>query len=83
MEARRESKHEFAGAGCAIQGLGLLAPLLGLLAGAAGFVIGLLAMFALLILGSVKSKRWICGNCKNPLADKGVRMCPTCRADLT
>jgi hypothetical protein len=81
--AKRESKHDFAGAGCAIQGLGLLAPVVGLLAGPVGFTAGLLVMVALFIVGSAKSKRWICGNCRNPLADKGVRMCPTCRADLT
>lgn len=82
MAAEKISKIEFAGVGCAIQGAGLLAPAVGSLAGIIGVTIGLFVMVALLLVGSAKSKRWLCGSCRNPLASKEVRICPACREPL-
>lgn len=82
LTAKRERKSEFAGVGCVIQGAGLLAPFIGALAGTAGFAIGLVIMLALLVAGSMKSSKWVCGHCRNPLATKDVRICPACRATL-
>lgn len=81
--AKRERKSEVAGAGCLVQGVGLLLPVAGFfiwfVPGALLFgLIGLL----LLVVGGRMALKYVCGNCKNPLADKAVRMCPTCRAEL-
>lgn len=81
--ARREKVNHFAGAGCLIQGAGLLAPLiLGAIGGLLGFVVGIPVALVLLLAGSRKSVTWRCGHCKNPVADPDVRMCPVCRATL-
>lgn len=81
--AKRKRKSEFAGAGCLIQGLGLLAPvLLGAALGAAGVVIGIAILVVLFFVGSSKASKWVCGNCRNPLASKDVRVCAACRAQI-
>jgi len=81
--ASREKKSEFAGVGCVLQGVGLLAPfVLGALLGVFGVVVGVIALIVLFFLGSAKSSRWICGSCKNPLASKDVQMCAVCKAHL-
>jgi hypothetical protein len=74
MKSKIRRKNEFAGTGCAIQGLGLLLvwwwPI--------GTVLGL----GLLIYGSIKSGYFVCGNCGNRIADREVRMCPVCKSRL-
>lgn len=67
-------KYEFAGKGCAIQGIGLILLFF--------FPIGTLAGFGLLIWGSMQSKTFRCGNCGNRIESKQVKMCPTCKAEF-
>jgi len=81
---RREKYSEFAGAGCAIQALGLCAPVvLGLLASVPGFIVGCVLAVVLLAVGSSQSNKVRCSACKNPLASAKVTMCPTCKAPLS
>jgi hypothetical protein len=81
--AKRERVSSIAGAGCAIQALGLLCPaVLWAMFGVGGAAIGLIPMIALFLVGSAKAMSWRCGSCKNPIASKEVSVCPTCRAEL-
>ena len=81
--AERELVTEFAGVGCLLQGLGILAPIvLGIFAGTVGLGIGLVLFLVLFFFGSSKSKKWRCGNCKNPLPGDEVSACPVCKARL-
>lgn len=81
--ARREKRSEVAGVGCVIQGLGILAPfVLGALLSAFGVLIGLILLVVLFFVGSAKSRRWVCSNCKNPIASKEVTVCGACQARL-
>lgn len=73
-------KTEFAGTGCVIQGVGLLVAVAGFALGIG--LIGVIAGVALFVLGSVKSGRWVCPACRNPLLDRDVKICPTCKAEL-
>lgn len=83
ISAKRIKKSEFAGVGCLIQGLGLLAPLLlPAILGIPGLLIGLLLMVVLFLVGSAKASKWLCGNCRNPLPSKEVTICSACRAHL-
>lgn len=75
----RERVTSFVGTGCAIQGLGIAAPfILGFMFGSGGTAVGAVIFVVLLFVGSAKAISWRCGACKNPLAGKEVRMCPTC-----
>jgi hypothetical protein len=81
--AERERVVQFAGVGCAIQGLGILAPfVLSAFAGTIGAAIGVLLLIVLLFVGGAKASTWRCGNCKNPIAEADVRLCPVCKARL-
>jgi hypothetical protein len=80
--AKREKATQFVGVGCLIQAIGLPAPFIGLLAGVPGFIAGLILMLILFFVGSSKSVSWRCGNCKNPIANAQVKLCPTCKAQL-
>lgn len=71
---RPVSKCEFAGVGCVVQGLALIVIWF--------FPIGTLLGIGLIILGSIMSKKWICPQCKNPLASKDVKVCPACQASF-
>ena len=74
---------EVAGTGCLLQLLGLIAPfLLGAVMGPIGIVFGVILLVVLLLVGSRAAIKFKCGNCGNPVADKDVTMCPTCRATL-
>ena len=79
------------GVGCLVQGLGLALMLAGCVGGVVvgsgegamvGGVVGGLLGLILLIIGGRMALKWICGACKNPIADRSVQMCPTCRARL-
>lgn len=88
MEADRKAVRErvssFAGAGCALQALGLVAPwILWELFGVPGAIVGAILLVWLFFVGSAKAMSWRCGGCKNPIASKNVRVCPVCRADLS
>ena len=91
VTAERERVSSFVGVGCLLQAVGLLAPFFlyaifaavaGLAAGAIGAVAGLVLLPVLFVVGSRKASSWRCGNCKNPLASKDVRLCPVCHATL-
>ena len=73
--AKRKRKTEMAGVGCLIQAIGLAALFF--------FPIGTFIGVVLLIYGSMKSVYLVCSNCGNRLADKNVKMCPTCKASLS
>ncbi len=81
--AKKIRKSEVAGVGCWIQFAGLMAPVVGYsLAGETGAMYGGALLLIFLVVGSVKSVRWVCGNCKNPLYSKAVTCCPACRCEL-
>ncbi|WP_293373608.1 hypothetical protein [Nevskia sp.] len=71
--AFKKTKGEFAGPGCLVQGIGLIA----LFIWPIGTVIGV----ALLLVGSSMSKKLICSDCGNPV-EKTSTMCPTCKVTL-
>jgi rubrerythrin len=73
--AKRKRKTEMAGVGCLIQAIGLVALFF--------FPIGTFIGIILLIYGSMKSTYLVCSNCGNRLSDKNVKMCPTCKANLS
>lgn len=74
--------HEMAGTGCVVQGLGLLAAAVLLLFGPLGWILAAAVAFAGLLLGSAMSAKLTCSACRNPVASRGVKMCPTCRAEM-
>jgi hypothetical protein len=75
---RPERKTEMAGVGCAVQGLGLLFLVFGIVWWP-GVLLGLFG----LVLGSMLSRKWVCPACKNRLDSGSVKLCPACRADLS
>lgn len=70
-----ESKTERAGAGCLVQGLGLLLMVSGFFTLGIGFIIGLV----LLVAGGRMALKTICSECGNPIANKSVKVCPACK----
>jgi hypothetical protein len=81
--AKKIRTTEVAGIGCWIQFIGLLALVLGYsLAGESGAKYGGALLLIFLVVGSIKSVRWICGSCKNPLHSKAVTCCPACKCEL-
>lgn len=89
----RKKKTEFVGLGCVIQGLSLVGIYAGFMIGgvlgaftsadvaiAAGVIGGLVIMVPLFIWGSMLSKKWVCSECRNPLFDKKVKICPVCKS---
>lgn len=71
--AKKVKKTEFAGTGCLLQGFGLLLLFF--------FPIGTIAGVGLLLYGSIKSTKLICGACGNRI-EKTANLCPTCKAAL-
>lgn len=83
LVAERERTSQFAGVGCLVQAAGIVAPfVLGALFGVVGAVIGVGILVILFFVGSSMAKPWRCGNCKNLIASKSVRICPACKAEL-
>lgn len=80
--AEKKVKGEMIGEGCLIQGFGVLLFLVSWVLGPAGGLVGFVVMLVFLSVGSAKAKKYLCGNCGNPLASKEVRMCPTCRSEF-
>jgi hypothetical protein len=71
------------GVGCVIQGFGLLLPVAGFLVmGPLGLLLGGAACVILLLLGSSKSIRFVCGHCANPVYGQNVKVCPACGGAL-
>lgn len=73
--AKRKRKTEFAGAGCLVQGLGLLVVWI--------WPIGTLIGVALLWMGSRMALYYICGGCGNRLTDKAATICAACKEPIT
>lgn len=78
-----KKRSETFGEGCAIQGFGFLGGLLlmGLIP-VLGWIVGPIFIIGMLIHGSRKATKWICGDCGNNVAGPDVRVCPACRAHL-
>ena len=74
MEAERIRKSEFVGIGCVFQAIGIALLFF--------FPIGTFIGVVLFVYGWIKSVHWVCGNCRNPLADGDVRVCPACHANI-
>jgi hypothetical protein len=71
------------GVGCLVQALSLAVGfVIGALGGAAGIVLGIIVALAGLGWGSQLAVVWLCGNCKNKLASRNVKVCPACSARL-
>jgi len=75
--ARIKRASEFAGLGCAIQGLGLLIIIVGFW-NPILWIVGII----LLLVGSAKSMHYVCGNCRNSLDSKHVTICPACHSHM-
>jgi hypothetical protein len=71
------------GVGCIVQ---LLALILGGVLLLSFFPIGILVGVALIVAGLVWGRqlatKWSCDNCKNPIANGEVKICPVCHATL-
>lgn len=81
--ASRERVNEFAGVGCLLQALGLVAPVaMGTVWGVPGAVVGVLLLLLFWQLGTQRATAWRCSRCRNPLAGTAVRQCPSCGAAL-
>jgi hypothetical protein len=87
--AKKEKNFDLTGAGCLLQVLGLLAPIVvstlfsivgGMALGFIGGVIGVILLVILLFKGFAKQSKWICSNCKSPIESKQVSLCATCSA---
>jgi hypothetical protein len=77
-----KKKTEVAGVGCLIQFAGILVFLISFIAFPIGTAFGFLIMLSLLIIGSQKATKFYCGNCGNPVDNKGVKLCPACRIEF-
>jgi hypothetical protein len=71
--ATKKVKYEFAGVGAMVQAIGLI--------GMFFYPVGTIGGIALLIIGSVMSKKIRCSECGNKV-DKESLMCPHCRAEF-
>ena len=77
------SKTKFAGVGALVQLMGVLIAVLGVyFYGDDGLIIGGIAGLLLLIIGSTLSKAYLCSECRNPVANAKVRICPVCNENL-
>ncbi len=70
---QKKQKAEFAGAGCFVQALGVVALFF--------FPIGTVLGVILLIAGSAMSLKTICSRCGNKV-EKTSKICPTCQLPL-
>lgn len=74
--ARIRRKVEMVGAGCLVQGLGILLCFV-------AFPIGLIVGIILLLIGGRMAIKYVCGSCGNKIADIDVKICPVCKILLT
>ncbi len=70
-----KKKTEMAGMGCLVQALGIGCFFL-------FFPIGIFIGLIVLVIGGRMAIKHVCSDCGNKV-EKGVRVCPTCKADLT
>ncbi len=76
-------KSEFAGVGALVQAVGLILFLFGLFTALSGLGIPfILAGLVALVLGGRMAIKTVCSECRNPVADKNVNMCPVCKVEL-
>jgi hypothetical protein len=76
-------KSETFGVGCLVQALSLAVGfVIAVLGGIVGIVLGIIVALAGLVWGSQLAVVWTCGNCKNKLAGRDVKVCPACSARL-
>ena len=89
--AKKDKNFDLTGAGCLLQLLGLLAPIIvstlfsivgGMALGLIGGVIGVILLVVLFLKGFANQTKWICSNCKSPIEPKQVNLCATCGARL-
>ncbi|MFA6054050.1 MAG: hypothetical protein WC769_01620 [Thermodesulfovibrionales bacterium] len=69
----------FAGTGCLIQAIGILLFLGSFLAFPVGPFFGFPLMIILFIWGSSKAGKLLCSECGNPIDNKKVKLCPSCK----
>ena len=72
-----QKKNEIIGVGCLVQGIGLLVIIFGFF-----WIFPIFIGIILLVIGSRMAVKYVCPQCKNPLAGKDVRICPVCKCDL-
>lgn len=77
QEYQIEKKTEMAGAGCLIQGVGVLVIIFGF-----WFIVPIFLGLGLIFWGGRMAIKYICPQCKNPLAGNDVRLCPVCKCAL-
>lgn len=83
VQAKVVRKSDMAGMGCLVQGLGLvLGVVLFVFIPVIGWVLGPLVGVGMLAAGSQMALKWECSSCRNPVASKRVKVCPTCHARL-
>ncbi|MGA9851856.1 MAG: hypothetical protein WBR15_02875 [Gammaproteobacteria bacterium] len=80
--ARVRRKHEFVGVGALIQVVAIIVFLASFMFGIIGIPVGIILALLLFMIGSRMSLKWRCGACGNPVADRRVKMCPTCKVTL-
>ncbi len=82
LTARINKKSEFAGMGCFLQLLGIILffCLIGFFP--VGTILGIVVLIAFFSAGSAMSKKLSCSHCGNRISDKGVKICPTCKAEI-
>jgi hypothetical protein len=78
--ATRVKKTKTFSKGCAVQALALLLPFIGAIGGRAGSVIGTVLMVVFVFVGWKMSTTWFCGACGKPIANRKVKVCPSCQA---
>lgn len=76
-------KTEFAGSGCLVQGIGIVIIFFSFSFFPFGTIIGGLLGLGLIAQGSQMSQKFRCSECGNPVVDKKVTMCPTCKATFS
>lgn len=81
VKASIQKRGSFAGTGCLVQGAGIaLGIAIFALIPFVGWALGPLVALGLLVAGSRMAVHFECSVCRNPVASKRVRLCPTCGA---
>ncbi len=79
-----KKRTSMAGAGCFLQGLGLVSLIVAAVTFATiigPIVFGILGLW-LLVFGSQKSQWFECSDCGTKLANKKLRVCPNCKGQF-
>jgi hypothetical protein len=90
--AGQATRRQLSAGGCFVQALGVvlllgagLAPYAGadLVVPAVAALAALGLGLVLLLVGGLLNLKWVCGQCKQPVAGRSVHLCPNCRASFT